>query len=535
MKKQGESPFSNDSGLLGGKGVLSRRAFMERALGAGLTLQAASMIWSSQVEAATPRKGGIFRVAISDANTTDSLDPGTTVGVYMINLNHASRSYLTEITSTNKLGPDAAESWEASSDAKVWRFKLHKGQEFHNGKALTAADVVASLNFHRSADSKSGAKGLFADVDDIKTDGDDVVVISMKVGSADVPYIMSDYHLAILPSDSAGKVDWSSGVGSGPFKVDSFRAGIDSTLSRFANYHRDSYFDGVHMIGVNDTTARVNALVTKQVDAVSSVDLKTLELLHRTAGIVVDEVPSGNFIGMPMQCKTPPFDNADVRLALKYALDREQVLKKVLYGHGTLGNDQPIGPVVPYYASLPQRSYDPDKAKYHLKKAGMSGLSVSLSTSEAAFGGAIDMALIYQQSALKAGINLNVVREPADNYWSVVWQHKPFVVVNDGQRPTPDMMFSIFFREGAPWNDTNWHNDRFQQLLLSAKSELDDTKRAAMYREMQSLCRDDGGTIVAFFNNRVYARQNNVMHGPSISSEWELDGARAYQRWWFAA
>ena len=535
MRKIGE--MSRMSGLLEAarRNRLSRRQFMEGALAMGLAIPVASAIWSTDVAAATPKKGGTFRVGISDANTTDSLDPGTTVGIYMIQLNHASRSYLTEITPTNKLGPDAAESWEASADAKEWRFKLYKGQEFHNGKSVTAADVVASLNFHRGADSKSGAKGLFLDVDDIKADGDDTVVVSMKVGSADVPYILSDYHLVILPSDGEGKIDWASGTGSGPYKIDSFQAGVSSSLSRFANYHRPSYFDGVHMLAVNDDSARVNALVTKEVDAVSSVDLKTLQQLSRMPGILVDEVPSGNFVGMPMECKTPPFDNVDVRLALKYALDREQILKKILFGHGTLGNDQPIGPVVPYYADLPQRAYDPDKARYHLKKASAEGLSVALSTSEAAFGGAIDMAEVYQQSALKAGINLNVVREPADNYWSTVWQHKPFVVVNDGQRPTPDMMFSIFFREGAPWNDTNWHNDRFQKLLLAAKSELDDTKRAAMYREMQLLCRDDGGTIVAFFNNRVYARHANVMHGPHISSEWELDGARAYQRWWFAA
>jgi peptide/nickel transport system substrate-binding protein len=516
-------------------GQISRRQFMHGALAVGFTISAATVVWSRDVAAATPRKGGTFRVAVSDANTTDSLDPGTTVGVYMIQLNHAARSYLTEITPTNKLGPDAAESWEASPDAKEWRFKLHSGQEFHNGKTVTAQDVVASLNFHRGSDSKSGAKGLFLDVDDIVADGKDIVVVKMKVGSADVPFILSDYHLAIMPSDGEGKVDWASGIGSGAYKIDNFRAGIGSTLSRHANYHRTSYFDGVHMLGVNDANARVNAVITSQVDAVSSVDLKTLQMLSHNPGIAIDEVPSGNFIGMPMQCKTPPFDNLDVRLALKYAIDREEILKKILYGHGTMGNDQPIGPVVPYYAKLPQRTYDPDKARFHLKKAGAEGLSVSLSTSEAAFGGAIDMAVLYQQSAAKAGINLNVVREPADGYWSNVWQKKPFVVVNDGQRPTPDMMFSLFFRDGAPWNDNNWHNDRFQNLLVAAKSELDDKKRGAMYAEMQSLCRDDGGTMVVFFNNRVYARRENVAHGPSISSEWELDGARAYQRWWFTA
>src|ERR1700722_19200760 len=95
-------------------GQVSRRQFMEGALALGLTIPAATVVWSGEVATASPRKGGTFRVGVSDANTTDTLDPGTTAGVYMIQLNHASRSCLTEITPANGLGPDSAESWEAS-------------------------------------------------------------------------------------------------------------------------------------------------------------------------------------------------------------------------------------------------------------------------------------------------------------------------------------------------------------------------------------------------------------------------------------
>ena len=138
--------------------AIGRRRFMEGALAAGLTVSAASALWSSKVEAAEPKKGGTFRVGMHDGNTTDDLDPGTTESVYMIQMNHAIRSYLTEITNTNDIGPDAAESWEASDDASVWTFKLFEGMTFHNGKPFTAEDAVASLNYHRGEDSKSAAK-----------------------------------------------------------------------------------------------------------------------------------------------------------------------------------------------------------------------------------------------------------------------------------------------------------------------------------------------------------------------------------------
>jgi peptide/nickel transport system substrate-binding protein len=515
------------------RGRLSRRQFMEGALVFGLTIPAATSMWSTQVAAATPKKGGTFRAGVNDANTTDNLDPGLSSGLFMIQMNHVFRSFLTEITPENKVGPDAAESWDVSPDAKEWRFKLHPGQQFHNGKPLTAADAAASLNFHRGADSKSGGKGLLVDVDEVKADGNETVVVKMKLGTADLPYILADYHLTILPSDGEGKVDWASGIGSGPYKLDSFEPGVAAKFSRYANYHRTTYFDAVHMVGLNDTNARVNGVVTGELDAISDVDLKTLNMLKRKSDLIVDEVPSGQVISMDMDCRTAPLDNVDVRQALKWAFPREEVLQKIVLGHGTVGNDQPIAPMIPFAAKLEQRVYDPDKAKFHLKKAGMEKLPVTLSASDAAYNGAVDMCEIYVQRAAAAGININVVREPADGYWAKVWQHRPFFCDNNGQRGTPDMMFSTFYRDGAPWNPTKWHDDRFQKLLLEAKGELDDKKRAAMYQEMQQLCRDEGGTIVAFFTNLLTARRSNVMHGDHLSSEWQLDGGRAYQRWWF--
>jgi peptide/nickel transport system substrate-binding protein len=207
-------------------GRLNRRQFMEGALALGLAIPAATTVWSRQVAAATPRGGGTFRVGVLDANTTDNLDPGTAAGLFSIHLNRACRSYLTEITPENKVGPDSAESWEASPDAKEWRFKLYSGQQFHNGKPLTASDVVASLNFHRAPDSKSGGKGLLSDVEDITAEGKDTVLVMMKIGTADLPYLLTDYHLPIMPSDGEGKVDWASGIGTGPYKLDEFEPGI---------------------------------------------------------------------------------------------------------------------------------------------------------------------------------------------------------------------------------------------------------------------------------------------------------------------
>lgn len=515
-------------------GRISRRTFMEGAFAAGVAVAGASSLWSTDVAAATPKKGGVLRVGMHDGNTGDSLDPGTTESVYMIQLSHAVRSYLTEITETNQLGPDMATSWSASADATEWRFELAKGATFHNGKAFTAADAVASLNYHRGDDTKSAAKALLADVDDIRTDGDAAIVIKMKSGNADLPYLLSDYHLVMLPSDAAGNVDWQSGLGAGPYKIVNHDPGVATELTRHDGWHRDgAHFDGIKITILNDPNARQTALVTGEVDVISDVDLKTVALLARHPMVDIDNVPSGAHVTLPMFCDVEPFKDNNVRLALKYAMDREAILQKILYGYGSIGNDTPIGPSLPYYADLPQRAYDPDKAKHHLKKAGMDSLSVSLSATDSVMSGAVDMCTLYREQAAPAGIDIKVVREPSDGYWSNVWLKKPFVFVQWGARPTPDVMFSLAYKSDAAWNESHWQNARFNELLLMAKKELDDAKRTAQYREMQELCRDDGGTIVPMFRNRIAGRRKNVKHGPNIAGNWELDGARAYQRWWF--
>src|SRR5690606_6346253 len=117
-----------------------------------------------------------------------------------------------------------------------------------------------------------------------------------------------------------------------------------------------------------------------------------------------------------------------------------------------------------------QRQYDPDKAKFHLKKAGMETLTVDLSAAEAAYVGAVDAAVLYREHAAKAGIDINVVREPSDGYWSNVWMKKPFVQCYWGGRPTADWMFTQAYAADANWNDTFWKHQRFNELLVQARA-----------------------------------------------------------------
>ncbi|MGF1562086.1 MAG: ABC transporter substrate-binding protein [Geminicoccaceae bacterium] len=514
----------------------NRRDVLQGATALGLA--GAIPLALPQPAVAAPTRGGTFRVGVHDGNTTDNWDPGTTESIMMIHASHVARSYLTEITNQNTLGPDLATAWEAiADDASKWRFELANNATFHDGRPVTAADVVASMNYHRGPETTSAAAALMTDITDIEADGDHAVIFTMARGNADLPYLLSDYHLVIVPATAEGGIDWQGGIGCGPYRVTSFDPGIGATFERHEGWHRantGAWFDAVEMTVLNDPSARQTAIMTGAVDAVTDVELKTADLLQRAPGVLLDDVPSGTHITMPMFCDVAPFDDVNVRLALKHAIGRQEIVDKILFGRGTLGNDHPISPTMPYFADLPQREQDLDKARYHLKQAGHDRLAVDISVNDTLLSGAVNMCSLFAEQARPAGLDITVIREPADGYWSNVWLKKPFCVVSWAARPTPDVMFSLAYKADAEWNESHWRNERFNALLLAAKSELNDELRAEMYAEMQSLCRDDGGTIVPFFRNRTSARRENVMHEDSIAAVWELDGARGYHRWWFA-
>ena len=167
-----------------------------------------------------------------------------------------------------------------------------------------------------------------------------------------------------------------------------------------------------------------------------------------------------------MHCDAKPFDDVNVRQALKYAINRQELVDKILFGYGSPGNDNPISPSMKYAINPePVYTYDPDKAKSLLKKAGLENLKVDLSASDAAFAGGVDAALLMAEHAKAAGIEINVVREPNDSYWDNVWLKKPWSLCYWGGRPVADMFLSVSLAADAAWNDTNWKNPRFNELL----------------------------------------------------------------------
>ena len=295
--------------------------------------------------------------------------------------------------------------------------------------------------------------------------------------------------------------------------VKEFKPGSSYIFERNPNYWGSNgpYVDELEYIGIGDPTARVNALLSGDIDLMMDLDPKTAALIERSQGMNLIKANSGQHSGLVMMLDREPTANNNLRLAMKYAIDREMILKNIYKGFGHIGNDHPISPVDPYYnKDIPQRAYDPDKARFYIKKAGLENKPLDLFSSSVSGAGAIPSCELLQETAKAGGINLNVHKVPADSYWTTTWQKKPMCTTNWAARPIPDLMFSLAYKSGASYNESAWNNEKFDKLLIEARSVKDFDKRKAMYNEMQTMLQEEGGIAVLGFLDILDAANKKV-------------------------
>ena len=518
------------------QGRLSRREFIKTATSLGFASAIPGFVLTEQALANAPKVGGRLRQGLSGGNTSDTLFGVLGNGdAHQVNVQWQLLNNLTEVDAAGNIVGELAESFEASADAATWTFKLRQGVEFHNGKSFEAEDVIHSINVHRGEDSRSIGKGLVSDIVDIKADGKHTVVFTLMSGNADFPFTLAAYHFPIAPAGSMDE-EWMQGIGTGPYTLVDWNPGVRAVTKRNPNYFKDGpYFDEVETLAINDVVARMNAIRTGSVDVADKPDLKTLALLEKVPGLSIQEIGGNVHYTFPMLVDQPPFDNNDIRLAMKYAVDRETMLQTVLNGHGYLGNDHPISKTQRYFnAEIPQRQYDPDKAKYHLKQAGLDSFDVELHATDI-YAGGLDAAVLFKERAAKAGINITVNRVPTDGYFSNVWNKVPICVSFWSGRPTEDLMLTLAFSNQSSWNETHWDNEQFEKLLIAARAELDESKRKQMYGEIQQLIHDEGGMIAPVFANVINVVSDKIGTPDQISSVFSVDGYKNTERWWFNA
>jgi peptide/nickel transport system substrate-binding protein len=481
---------------------LSRGTLLRGAMGGALVLGAGPLLSacgggsasSGSTSAGKPQRGGTLRAGFVGAGTAETLNPY--LGITPIDQGRIQNLYdpLVMIDSDLNTKPGLALEWNPNSDATVYEVKLRPDVTFHNGKTFTANDVIYSIGL--MAKPTSAALPFVSNIDlkGLKAVGKDIVRIPLKVPDADLAANFVYYNTWIVPE---GLKDFTKPVGTGPFQYQSFNPGQQSVFTRNPNYWVSGkpYVDALKITSITDPTARLNALLSGQIDAMAQLPFAQGKA-HQAAGdMTVLVAKSPQPMMFYMDTTKPPFNDNRVRMAVKLIADRPALVEGAISGFGTVGNDI-VGKGLPFYdESLPQRVQDIDQAKQLLKSAGMANGTIELQTSQI-FPGFVESATLLAQQAKAAGLTMRLKQEPANAYYnpSLLYLKMPFA---ETQWPAPSLKFFYLqaLASDAPYNETHWHDKSFNDLLFGAIGELDKAKAQDLWNQVQQIQYEQGGYL----------------------------------------
>jgi peptide/nickel transport system substrate-binding protein len=482
----------------------SRRDLLKMMLANGVALAAGSAILgrADRAIAATPVKGGTLKAAGWSTSTADTLDPAkASLSTDYVRCS----SFYNRLTTIDKSGApqmELAESVE-TQNAQTWTVKLRKGVTFHDGKSLTADDVIFSLKRHLDKAVGSKVAKIAAQMTDFKAVDTTTVEITLASPNADLPAILALHHFMIVAD---GTTDFSKGNGTGAFVREVFEPGVRSVGVRNKNYWKGGpNLDAFEFFAITDDNARVNALLSGDIQLAAAINPRSIRLIEGKDGFVLSKSTSGNYTNLNMRLDLAPGNKKDFVDGMKYLVNREQIVKSALRGLGVVGNDQPVSPANFFHnADLKPKAFDPEKAKSLFQKAGVLGQTIPMVASEAA-GSSIEMAVIIQAAGAEIGMKLDVQRVPSDGYWDNYWLKAPIHFGNVNPRPTPDILFSLLYASEAPWNESRFKSEKFDKMMIEARGLLDQTKRKQIYNEMQAMVAEEAGTIIPAYISNVDA------------------------------
>lgn len=520
---------------------LTRREFLGAAAMGGLITASGGLLASCSSSAApspstarqkggstgAPKHGGNLRLAIVGGSTSDTLDAAQTVdqvdNMRLMALYNGLVQFLPDGSIANVLAE------EISSDKKGihWTIRLRKNVTFHNGKPLTAEDVV--YTFKRILNPKGPGTGATqlkpVDMSSIKIIDSLTMRFSMlSPYSTFVAQIADLYYFGIVPVG----YDPKHPVGTGPFKFQSFTPGQQSVFTRNENYFVPGrpYLDELTIVdSFQDPQSAQNALTSGTVDAFTQAPLALAKELGSTSSIQQIISEPDQWIPFTMRVDKTPFRDVRVRQAFRYIINRPTIVKIAFDGLAVVGNDV-FCPQDPDYDHSLHREQDIPRAKHLLKAAGYSDLSIQLVTSEALASGVVSCAQIFKQDAQGAGVNVQITTDTGTAYFAQYlhwvfsqsfWGNPPYVAtISQCLLPT------------SPFNETHFDNPRYNKLYAEINATTDKSLVRELTREMQLIEFNDGGYIIPAYNRQldlmspsVHGVQRSTTGIPMGNADWE--------------
>jgi peptide/nickel transport system substrate-binding protein len=441
----------------GRRQFLAGLAAATAAVGAGGLLAACgSSAPAARPAGPGPRKryGGNLKAGLTGGSASDTLDPHQ--GLSYLDTARASTLYepLVALSADARLEYVLAEEiTPRGGKLDEWVIRLRPGVRFHDGKPLSAADVI--YTFRRIIESKYSATHVLGPVDvaGLKAMDPLTVLVPMTRPYASLPEQLAGILTAqVVP---AGFTASAQPNGTGPFRFQSFTPGQRSVFTRNPAYWQPGlpYADTLTLIDFGDTVSLADALMTGQIHAAGTLDGPQMPALATTSEIRAVASPAGTIVPFTMRVDQPPFSDVSVRQAMRLLVDRPQLISSALDGYGTLASDV-FSPYDPDFDHALRREQDISQARFLLKKAGHQDLTVTLVTSQIATG-TVAMATVLAEQAKAAGVTIRLKNVPPGTFFGPGYLSWSFA--QDFYSYAPYLaQVTLSMLPSSPWDETHF-------------------------------------------------------------------------------
>jgi peptide/nickel transport system substrate-binding protein len=456
---------------------------------------------AGSVPGPTGTPGGVVNIVLTDLFPADSLDPAIQIGVgETMAAGNLYEGLVYLDWGTFEPQAQLAESWTSSDDFTEWTFKLRAGVKFHDGKPLTAADAAWSLK--RSLDESVGS-GLFArmsaavEPSGIVAADDQTLVLRLKRPDSNILQPLGSFYNWIVPE---GTTNFDLGIGTGPFKLESFKAGSHFELSKNEDYWQPDlpYLDGVTIRHVPEPSTRVQAVLSGQAD-LTQTQPELLNVSEGNSDAYLLTAKAASLYNCAMDETVAPFDDERIRKAVKLGLDRQRVIEVAYGGHGVLAPDATVPFSSKEYftpaleAHLEQNLEE--SAKLLAEAGHPDGIELTLLTNTEP--GIKSYALAVADALAQSNIKVNVEIEPAATYWEQTWMQAPFFCSIWFARQ-PLEALSNQFASTSTQNEPNFDNPEFDALLEKAFASSGEEQLEFTQQALELVASTSGDIIPAY-------------------------------------
>ena len=494
-------------------GRIDRRTFLRHAAVLGFVapyLSCAPRRARAEQTASSTLTGGLITVGMPvPAGRIEPMTVADTGGICMLS---QAGEYLAVTDIHLNLRPVLAESWTPNADGSVCTFRIRQGVKFHDGRLLTAADVAATMN--RLADPANGSVALSAFSGALSKGGaraldEATVQFTLDAPNGSFPYLVSsdNYNAIILPKDYAGGFE-ANFNGTGPFRLEKYQPKARASFVRNADYWGPKPLPDRLLFSFYDSIqAQVLAMQGGQLDTLLHVPVQGSQALLADADINVVALKSTAHQEVHMRTDRGPFADKRIRRAIALCLNRDNLVRGMLRGYATPGNDSPFAPI--YAATdptVPQRSQDMVAARELLAAAGFpNGFKATLTTER--FQELPDYAVVIQNAVRKIGVDLTLNVEDQSAYYGRAtfgqsdWLDSDLGIEDYGHRGVPNTILSATLSSGGTFNAAHFKDPAFDRLAAEYIAALDPAAQRAAAGKIQRLLLDETPVITAYFSD----------------------------------